>query len=171
MYLYGNPIIRHTCLKIKFKCGIKYSVRAFAQPDNVYKVERVYSMFVEIQHLSYIIGCILLNYVFPFSCIAIPWHIPGANLFSPCFFDDIRRLVNRIVGNEQEEWFVGMPVNEVYGFAGDGIGEVLFFLNGLAPSHDRIIGIVVGLVAQVSRVDHLAEPPYAFSSARQDFPS
>ena len=83
----------------------------------------------------------------------------------------LQGTVDGVIGNEQEEWFVGMSVNEVYGLAGDGIGKVLFFLNGLASPHDRIVGIIVGFVAQVSRVDHLSEPPYAFSSARQDFSS
>ena len=53
-----------------------------------------------------------------------------------------------------------MPVYEIDGLAGYGISEVFLFLNGLAAPHDRVVGIVVGLVAQVSRVDHLAESPY-----------
>ena len=67
--------------------------------------------------------------------------------------------MNRIVGNKQKERLVGMTVNEIAGFAGNGIGKVLFFLDGLTAPHNWIVGIVIRFVAQVSRVDHLSEPP------------
>ena len=43
---------------------------------------------------------------FPFGCIAIPWHITGSNLFSPCFFDYIGRHVHGIVGKVQIEGLI-----------------------------------------------------------------
>jgi hypothetical protein len=64
-----------------------------------------------------------------------------------------------------------MPVDEIDGFTGDGIGEVLLFMDWLAASDDRVVGIVVGLVAQVGRIDHLAEGSPAFSSTRQNAPA
>ena len=42
-----------------------------------------------------------------------------------------------------------MPVNEIDGFSSNGISEVFLFLNGLTSAYDRVVGIVVGLVAQV----------------------
>ena len=77
--------------------------------------------------------------------------------------------MNRIVGNKQKERLVGMTANEIDGLTRNGIGKVFFFLNRLASSHDRIVGIVIRFVAQVGRVDHFSEPSYAFSSARKDF--
>ena len=83
----------------------------------------------------------------------------------------LQGAVNRIVGNKQKERLIGMPVYEIDGLTRNGIGKVFFFLDRLASPNDRVIGVVIRFVAQVSRVDYLSESSYAFSSARQDFSS
>ena len=64
-----------------------------------------------------------------------------------------------------------MPVNEVNGFAGNGIREVFLLQYRLTSPYDRIVGIVIRFVAQVSRVDHLAESSDSLSTSWEDFPS
>ena len=64
-----------------------------------------------------------------------------------------------------------MPVNEVNGFAGNGIGEVFLLPYRLTSAYDRIVGIVVGLVTQVGGVDYLAKSSDSCSTARKYFPS
>ena len=61
----------------------------------------------------------------------------------------LKGAVHRIVGNEQKEGFVRVSLNEIDGFAGDGIGEIFLFPNGLASPDDGVVGIVVRFVAQV----------------------
>lgn len=89
--------------------------------------------------------------------------------FFHIFVGRLKGAMHCVVRDVQEKGFVSMSVNEVNGLAGDGIGEVFLFLNGLATSDDRIVGIVVGFIAShMSRVDHFAESLPAFSSARKD---
>ena len=63
-----------------------------------------------------------------------------------------------------------MPVDKVNGFPGDGIREVFFLQYRLTSSKDWVVGIIVGLVALVGGVDHLAKSSNSLSPAGEYFP-
>ena len=54
--------------------------------------------------------------------------------------------MHRVVGNIEEEGLVVVSVDKVDGFARDSVGEVFLFLDRLTAAHDRVVGVVVGLV-------------------------
>ncbi len=65
-----------------------------------------------------------------------------------------------------------MAVDKVDGFARDGVGKVFLFLDRLTAAHDRVVGVVVRLVARPGMVDQLLlADPASFASAWNRFAS
>lgn len=63
-----------------------------------------------------------------------------------------------------------MALDEVDGFAREGVGEVFGFFDGLAAADDGVIGIVIGFVgAHVIGVDEFAEVGAAGVAGWEDF--
>lgn len=46
----------------------------------------------------------------------------------------LQRAVNGVVGKEQKERLLPMPPDEVAGFAGEGISEMLLLIDRLTPA-------------------------------------
>ena len=72
----------------------------------------------------------------------------------------LKRTVNGIIRQIQEEGFVRVAVDEVNGFAREGVGQVFVLDNGLPASNDRIVRVVGGfIVSHVRRIDQpIAQP-------------
>ena len=58
----------------------------------------------------------------------------------------LERRVDRVVGHVEEEGLAGVPLDEVARLAREGVGQVLGLVHGLAAAHQRVVGVVVGLL-------------------------
>ena len=88
-------------------------------------------------------------------------HVVDVSEFFHVGIGSLERAVHGVVGKEEER-FVVVAINEVDGFAGEGVGEVFRFDHRLSAANDGVVGIVVRLVAeQIVEMEFLVAVPIA----------